>query len=158
QHSLFATLDGNADACRALLALRDSPPATYEPEQWEVLDSILQLLKLAAADLRVHFAERGIADFTAVLQGAVRALGEGDAPTNLLLSLDRKINHILVDEFQDASVSQWDLLERLTAGWEPGDGRTLFVVGDPMQSIYRFREAQVALFLKARREGLPSVS
>src|SRR5205807_2056831 len=49
------------------------------------------------------------------------------------------------------------LLERLTAGWEEGDGRTLFVVGDPMQSIYRFREAEVALFLHARREGLGEV-
>jgi ATP-dependent exoDNAse (exonuclease V) beta subunit len=162
KHPLFATLDGNLEACRALLALREAPPATYEEEQWAVLDAILELLKLAAADLQVHFAARGVADFTEVLQGAVRALGSADDPSALLLSLDRRINHILVDEFQDTSISQWDLLERLTAGWEQGDmrgdGRTLFVVGDPMQSIYRFREAQVALFLKARREGLASVS
>ncbi len=39
-------------------------------------------------------------------------------------------------------------LERLTAGWSPGDGRTLFVVGDPMQSIYRFRQAEVAIFME----------
>jgi ATP-dependent exoDNAse (exonuclease V) beta subunit len=62
-----------------------------------------------------------------------------------------------VDEFQDTSNSQWELIERLTAGWEAGDGRTVLVVGDPMQSIYRFRDAQVGLFLHARRAGLPSV-
>ncbi len=94
------------------------------------------------------FGERGQVDFTEVAQGAVRALGDPDAPTDLLLSLDVRIKHILVDEFQDTSISQWELLERLTAGWQPDDGRTMFVVGDPMQSIYRFREAEVGLFLR----------
>ena len=118
---------------------------------------MLALLPRAAAELKLVFAARGEADFTEIAQGAVRALGSVDDPSELLLSLDAKIFHILVDEFQDTSISQWELLERLTAGWQPGDGRTLFVVGDPMQSIYRFREAEVGLFLRARREGLPNV-
>jgi ATP-dependent exoDNAse (exonuclease V) beta subunit len=42
----------------------------------------------------------------------------------------------------------------LTAGWQDGDGRTLFAVGDPMQSIYRFREAEVGLYLQARERGI----
>src|ERR1035438_729797 len=74
------------------------------------------------------------------------------------LRLDYQIRHLLVDEFQDTSVSQYALLERLTAGWERGDGRTLFAVGDPMQSIYRFREAMVGLFLKACEEGIGDVT
>ena len=48
---------------------------------------------------------------------------------------------------------QLDLIRRLTAGWEPGDGRTLFAVGDPMQSIYRFRGAEVRLFVERRKRG-----
>ncbi len=49
------------------------------------------------------------------------------------------------------------MIARLTAGWEPGDGRTVFAVGDPMQSIYRFREAEVGLFLRARAAGIAGV-
>ncbi|NBS60218.1 MAG: hypothetical protein EBS65_24890, partial [Betaproteobacteria bacterium] len=77
---------------------------------------------------------------------------------DLALRLDYQIRHLLIDEFQDTSISQFELVSRLTAGWMPGDGRTLFVVGDPMQSIYRFREAEVGLFLKARVEGIGSVA
>jgi len=45
-------------------------------------------------------------------------------------------------------------LEMLIAGWQAGDGRTLFLVGDPMQSIYRFRQAEVGLFLRAQQQGV----
>jgi ATP-dependent exoDNAse (exonuclease V) beta subunit len=141
----------------ALIALQDMPPERYTDYQWEVLEAILRLLPYAAAHLKVVFGERGEVDFTEVAQGAVRALGSPEAPTDLLLALDYRLKHILVDEFQDTSISQWELLSLLTSEWASGDGRTLFLVGDPMQSIYRFREAQVALFLQARALGLGSV-
>src|SRR5262249_42141041 len=89
--------------------------------------------------------------------GALLALGNEGEPTDLMLALDYRIRHVLVDEFQDTSHSQFELLKRLTSGWEPGDGRTLFLVGDPMQSIYRFREADVALFVRAWNEGIGGV-
>src|SRR2546425_1201925 len=150
-------LSGNEELRRALQALLCMPPERYSDAQWEVLDSIIRVLPLAVAQLKVVFTERGEADFTEFAQGAVRALGTPDAPSDLLLALDYRICHILVDEFQDTSISQWELLTLLTSGWQAADGRTLFVVGDPMQSIYRFREAEVALFLHARREGLGNV-
>jgi ATP-dependent helicase/nuclease subunit A len=150
----LVAIEGLQEALAALLSL---PPPRYTDAQWQVLGAIVALLPLAAAQLKLVFAERGEVDFAEIAQGAVRSLGTPDDPTDLLLSLDVRIGHILVDEFQDTSGSQWELLERLTAGWEPGDGRTLYAVGDPMQSIYRFREAEVALFLRARREGLPNV-
>jgi ATP-dependent exoDNAse (exonuclease V) beta subunit len=142
---------------RALEMLQRAPAERYTDADWETLGAILQLLPRAAAHLKLVFAEHGETDFTEVAQAAVRALGDADAPTDLLLALDTRIRHILVDEFQDTAYSQWELLERLTAGWEKGDGRTLFLVGDPMQSIYRFREANVALFLQAWDSGLGSV-
>jgi ATP-dependent helicase/nuclease subunit A len=150
-------LSGNEELRQALQALLCMPPERYSDAQWEALEAILKLLPVATAHLKLVFAERGEADFTEFVQAAVRALGTAEAPSDLLLALDYRIKHILVDEFQDTSISQWELLERLTAGWEEGDGRTLFVVGDPMQSIYRFREAEVALFLHARRAGLGNV-
>jgi ATP-dependent helicase/nuclease subunit A len=142
---------------QALFALCSMPPAQYDDRQWEALEAILALLKPAVAQLKVLFGERGQADFTEFAHGALEALGSVDDPSDLLLSLDQKISHILVDEFQDTSLSQFELLTKLTSGWQPGDGRTLFLVGDPMQSIYRFREAEVSLFLQAKHSGVGSV-
>ena len=134
------------------------PPATFTDAQWEALAAVVA--RAAASRPRsssLVFAERGEVDHAEIAAGAVRALGEESAPTDLLLALDERLSHVLVDEFQDTSRSQWQLLAALTAGWTPGDGRTVFAVGDPMQSIYRFREADVGLFLRAWREGLPNV-
>ncbi|MCU0951320.1 MAG: UvrD-helicase domain-containing protein, partial [Burkholderiaceae bacterium] len=149
-----ARVDG---LCEALAALADLPPATYDGDQWQVLSAAMTVLRLAAAQLDLVFAARGACDFTAVAQGAREALGTPQAPSDLLLSLDARLRHLLIDEFQDTSLSQFDLLLRLTAGWSADDGRTLFLVGDPMQSIYRFREAEVGLFLRARRAGVGSL-
>jgi ATP-dependent exoDNAse (exonuclease V) beta subunit len=137
-----------------LHAIRTLPAECYDDVSWEVIEALTDVLLLAVGELEVAFKRSGQADFTAISHGAVAALASGDAPTDLALHLDYRIRHLLVDEFQDTSVSQFELLERLTAGWQPGDGRTLFVVGDPMQSIYRFREADVGLYLKARHYGV----
>ena len=142
----------------ALCAVRAAPPPRYSDAQWQALGAITRLLPRAMSELKLVFAARGQADFVEIAQGALRALGEPDSPTDLLLALDYRIRHLLVDEFQDTSYSQLDLLRRLTAGWEPDDGRTLFVVGDPMQSIYRFRQAEVALFLEAQHHGIGGVA
>src|SRR3954463_5783350 len=144
---------------RTFEMLLRAPAERYTDEQWQTLGAILELLPRAAAHLKLVFAERGETDFTEVAQGAVRALGTPEHPTDLLLALDNQIRHLLVDEFQDTSYSQWQLLECLTSGWTMdgelrNSGRTLFLVGDPMQSIYRFREANVALFLRAWESAL----
>ena len=93
-------------------------------------------------------------DFSALELAALRLFDAAD-PSDLQLVLDQQIRHILVDEFQDTSRKQWELLQKLCAGWSDGDGRTLFLVGDPKQSIYGFRKAEVKLFLEAARLGVP---
>jgi len=135
-------------------SLRLMPEPGYTDSQWEIMQALFDMLRLAAAHLELVFQSEGSVDFSEVALRAASALGSADAPTDLALAMDYRISHILIDEFQDTSITQMDLLERLTMGWEPNDGRTFFAVGDPMQSIYGFREAEVGLFLKAWREGL----
>lgn len=141
----------------ALATVSSLPDARYTDEQWGSLAALRAVLVRLAAELKVVFAERRTIDFVELALAAQRALGQVDAPSELLLALDRRIQHLLVDEFQDTSQSQRRLLELLTAGWQPDDGRTLFLVGDPMQSIYRFRDADMSLFLLAQRRGIGSV-
>jgi ATP-dependent helicase/nuclease subunit A len=138
----------------ALRTVRRLPAPRYDDRQWRVLRALISVQMHAAAELTLAFAARGAIDFAEVAARAASALGESEAPSDLALALDRRIEHLLVDEFQDTSRSQVQLLTTLMAGWTPGDGRTIFCVGDPMQSIYRFRSADVGLFLRVRDHGL----
>ena len=158
--ALIESLQDRSDLLEQLRAIRILPSPSYTESQWQVLKALFEVLKLAVAQLRVAFSERGQVDFIEISMAASHALGESDAPTDLALALDYRIRHLLVDEFQDTSVSQYSLLEKLSAGWQDGDGRSLFLVGDPMQSIYRFREAEVGLFInvqETRRLGQVAV-
>lgn len=146
--------DGDAPWVRRLAAVRDIPAPRLSDAQWEVLGAQLMTLALAVAQLRLRFADTGEVDFIEISQRAAAALGSADDPGELLLKLDASIRHLLIDEFQDTSQTQLDLLKTLTSGWQAGDGRTLFLVGDPMQSIYRFRKAEVGLFLEVAQRGV----
>ncbi|HUG98107.1 MAG TPA: UvrD-helicase domain-containing protein, partial [Gammaproteobacteria bacterium] len=151
----LAARDGLA---AALARLRRLPPAALTDLQWERIEALTSVLPHAVAELLALFAERDSLDHPAVAAAARDALGHESAPTELALALDYRIRHLLVDEYQDTSPSQARLLELLVAGWQPADGRSLFCVGDPMQSIYAFREADVTLFLQAQRQGIGGVA
>ena len=146
------------DGARDVLSLiRKLPGQDFTSEQEARLQALLSTLKTAAAELKLVFKESGAVDFIEIASQAVAALGTGRQPTDLALIMDYSLTHLLVDEFQDTSVTQTELLAKLVANFEPGDGRSLFLVGDPMQSIYRFREAEVGLFLHARSHGVGPV-
>lgn len=154
---LVLKLSDREDLRLALSKLSYLPKSTYQDYQWDILQALLQILKIAAAQLRVVFQQYGQIDFIENAQASIIALGNDELPTDLALALDYQIKHILVDEFQDTSFTQYHLLEKLTTGWEINDGRTLFIVGDPMQSIYRFREAEVGLFIRMREHGIGNI-
>ncbi len=145
-------------AAQALLAtIKAMPAPTLTPADAKAIEALSRVLKVAAAQLQIEFAAEGRVDYTYVAGAAREALTEAGAPTDLALRAGLRLRHILIDEFQDTSLAQFELLEALTVGWESGDGRTLFAVGDPMQSIYQFRDAEVGLFLRARNGGIGCV-
>ena len=139
--------------CAALCRVKKLPPAKYSDRQWDTLVALFRVLPLAVAHLRTIFAERGEVDHIEVALSALTALRDEEHPTELAMHLGYSIQHLLVDEFQDTSLSQAELLERLIEAWSPESGNTLFVVGDPMQSIYGFRQAEVTLFSRAWQNG-----
>lgn len=145
--ALLARLSGNEALRLQLEETRYLPVPAYSVDHWQVIEALCRLLIVADAKLRILFARHNLMDFAGIAMAAADALGGDQEPTDLALHLDYRIRHVLVDEFQDISINQYELLRRLTAGWAPGDGHTLFLVGDPMQSIYRFREAEVGLFV-----------
>ena len=138
----------SAEAIAALGDLRTLPEPHYTDQQWQDLSDLIALLKHTLAHLKWVFKKTGRTDFIEMAQAASSALGEESAPTDLALRLDYQLKHLLVDEFQDTSVAQFDLLQKMIRGWQPDEDRSLFLVGDPMQSIYRFREAEVGNFLR----------
>ena len=143
---------------RALHHVRALPNLNKNAASWQIISTLSKLLNLAVAQLWLTFQRAGEVDFVEISQRATKALSDHfGEPTDLALKLDYQIQHLLVDEFQDTSPSQIELMKQLTLGWQQGDGRTLFCVGDPMQSIYRFRKANVAQFIHTASHGIGDI-
>ena len=103
--------------------------------------------------------DEDVLDFTETLARAVRLLEQMDEFSRSRFRLESRYHHVLVDEFQDTSRLQWRLVSLLVEAWRAGEGTsadaplppTVFVVGDRKQSIYRFRDAEVAILDEASR-------
>ena len=136
---------------RLLLAfenIRALPPARYPADQWAVAKSLFRVLSRALVELQFVFSARNQCDFTELSLLARHALRAGSGADDLAAALGARLQHLLVDEMQDTSTSQYELIELLTANWD-GYGQTVFLVGDPRQSIYLFRQARVERFVRA---------
>src|SRR5258708_6446326 len=139
QLELVQELDRDPRTRKILVEIRRLPATAYGDDEWGRVREVAQVLVLAAAELDQVFREQGAADFTAVSLAALRALGSSDSPTDLGLRLDYRLQHILVDEFQDTSSAQLELVRLLTAGWGAGGGRSRFFVRGPLQIHFRLR-------------------
>lgn len=133
--------------------VRELPRMDSAGPDWETLWDLILLLNAIIEVYDGRCRAQRVLDFSSLEMAALR-LFDNASPSDLQLLLDHQIQHVLVDEFQDTNRQQWLLVRHLFAGWVPGDGRTLFVVGDPKQSIYGFRKAEVMLFTNAK-QGLP---
>lgn len=154
---IIAALSDSEDLRSTLQNLFLLPQPIYQAPQWEILQALFAVLKIVVAQLRLTFKQYGLIDFIENAQAASTALIHDEVPTDLALALDYQWKHILVDEFQDTSLTQYQFLEKIIAGWQMEDNRTLFIVGDPMQSIYRFRDAEVGIFIRMCKEGIGAI-
>lgn len=131
------------------------PQAHYADEEWEIIYACFIVLRQAAAELQVLFAESGKVDFAEVTALAQNVLDQNAGATaEAGFAVAEGIRHLLVDEFQDTSRVQYRLLGSIISEWPDHEGRSVFVVGDPMQSIYFFRNAEAELFHRTREIGL----
>ncbi len=143
-----------------LVEIKGLPQPSYSDKQWASLCQIIVVLRHAVKELRSVFVERGTVDFIEVGMTALDVLRDDTQGIG--------IQHLLVDEFQDTSRSQHKFISALLRSWNAGSAnqprtlfdspRTVFLVGDPMQSIYMFRQADVELFAQVRDYGLSTVS
>ena len=155
---VIETLQQNLGAEHALARVQYLPNPHQDESTWQIISTLAQLLHIAVGELWLVFQAHGEVDFVEISQRSLQALQDVEGnTTDLALKLDYRIQHLLVDEFQDTSPTQIKLIHALTRGWQAGDGRTLFCVGDPMQSIYRFRKANVGLFLRVAQHGIGDI-
>ena len=149
---LVQQLQGRDDVLEAIERVRNLPPAQYPQEQWDVAKALFRVLKRALVELQLVFARRGECDFAEHGLLAQVALRQDGAVADLNKALGMSLQHLLVDEMQDTSTSQYELIELLTHRWD-GHSQTVFLVGDPKQSIYLFRHARVERFVRMMQSG-----
>jgi ATP-dependent helicase/nuclease subunit A len=113
---------------------------------------VWRIFAIAMQQYRHTLESHALLDFSGVLERAVQLLKDMDEFAESRLRLESRHRHVLVDEFQDTSRAQWELVRQLVKSWGEGFGAaddaippSIFIVGDRKQSIYGFRDADVAM-------------
>ena len=120
---------------------------------------ILRMYRIAETEYRRTLDAHAVLDFADLLQRTLDLLRQMDEFAQSRYRLESRYHHVLVDEFQDTSRPQWELVSLLVQSWGEGAGLasagplppSIFIVGDRKQSIYAFRDADVAILDDARR-------
>lgn len=119
---------------------------------------VRKFYEIALVQYRRALTERSALDFTELLSRALALFRGMDDFARSRYLLEQRYQHVLVDEFQDTSRAQWELVGELVRAWGEGMGLaeaagplqpTIFIVGDRKQSIYRFRDADVTVLDRA---------
>jgi ATP-dependent helicase/nuclease subunit A len=139
------------------LTLLQPLPASLPPTHQTQLDMMQQALPKLCAAMHIAMETHELCDYTYVAYKAIEVLTQPEHAHNPASIQASQIQHLLIDECQDTSKLQCLLLEALVRHWPDQDGRSLFLVGDPMQSIYRFRQADVRIFLALKADGLAGI-
>ena len=122
-----------------------------------LVHGVQRLFAIGVSEYQRELESRALLDFSDVLERAVDLLRRMDEFARSRYRLESRYHHVLVDEFQDTSRTQWELVSLLVRAWGEGSGLvheaplppSVFVVGDRKQSIYRFRDADVSVLEEA---------
>jgi ATP-dependent helicase/nuclease subunit A len=120
---------------------------------------ILRMYRVAETEYRRTLDAHAVLDFADLLLRALDLLRQMEEFAQSRYRLESRYHHMLVDEFQDTSRAQWELVSLLVQSWGEGAGLasmgplapSIFIVGDRKQSIYAFRDADVSILDDARR-------
>lgn len=132
--------------------------AQQQHEAWVHQQRMTRLARILLEEYAALKRERGWVDMSDVERAALHLLERSELSAWLQQRLDARTRHLLIDEFQDTNPLQWQALHAWLSGYagvgggvSGGDGAPrLFIVGDPKQSIYRFRRAEPQIFLAAQ--------
>jgi ATP-dependent helicase/nuclease subunit A len=112
---------------------------------------MVRLARVLGAEFAALKRERGLADMPDLERAALAMLCDPEVSGWVQERLDQRVRHLLIDEFQDTSPLQWHALHGWLASYAgAGLAPSVFIVGDPKQSIYRFRRADPRVFDAAR--------
>ncbi|HYS24488.1 MAG TPA: UvrD-helicase domain-containing protein, partial [Vicinamibacterales bacterium] len=119
----------------------------------------LRMYRIAETEYRRTLDAHAVLDFADLLLRTLQLLRQMDEFAQSRYRLESRYHHVLVDEFQDTSRAQWELVSLLVQSWGEGAGLasigplapSVFIVGDRKQSIYGFRDADVSILDDARR-------
>lgn len=154
------TLTGIADIRQAQTLAQRLAAARQQDEAWQHHQRIARLTRILVAEFAQLKRDEGWVDMSDLEQAARVMLSDPVLSGWIQQRLDARIRHLLVDEFQDTNPLQWQALHAWLsayAGAGGGEAPGVFIVGDPKQSIYRFRRAEPQVFRAAQRfvvEGL----
>lgn len=142
-----------AAAQEAAPELQDLCSARRQHQAWQHHQRMARLSRVLLAAYGALKRERGWIDMNDVEGAALRLLGDAELSGWMQQRLDARVRHVLIDEFQDTNPLQWQALYgwlSAYAGAGPGEAPCVFLVGDPKQSIYRFRRAEPQVFKAAQ--------
>ena len=119
--------------------------------------AMLRLSRVLLAEYAALKRQRGLVDMADLEHVAEALLGDSELAGWVQERLDQRVRHVLIDEFQDTSPLQWQVLQGWLGSYAGAGGGasgqrppSVFVVGDPKQSLYRFRNADPRVFVAAQ--------
>ena len=125
--------------------------ARHQHEAWLYQQRMARLTRGLIAEFTALKRERGWVDMNDVERAALLMLADPVLSGWVQEKLDARIKHLLIDEFQDTNPLQWQaLFGWLSSYTGAGQAPSVFMVGDPKQSIYRFRRAEPQVFRAAQ--------